>query len=542
MKNINLKTLSLFAFLLICSLFQAKVSLPGIRIEKDKIEVASLMAHDGFWHVSLIDQIKKKIPPEQPGFAGENLSNYHYFLDLIVAFLSKLSGISSLYLYFNVFPLSLAFLYGVAGFLVFSKFTKSYYWSLLGTFLLYFSNNLAFLLPLFRKGYWGENSFMLNQPIAFTQNLALLFSMILFFILILSFDHKILVSLILGITFGVKVHVALPLFLGLVFTGLLNFILNKSGEILNTVLLTSIIAGTVLLNISKPLGSLIFIPGWSLSQMIADPDRLNLSALALKDEVLRQNNALFELLYLQIGIFFIYLVGNLGIRILGTWEGVKEIIKKRFSALKFFLVISGAISLLTPVLFNQRGGVYDIVQFGEIGIVIFTIFTVIFLQRKLQSLSLVGKITAITLLLMVTLPTTLKTFHGYLNQNFLLVDKFEKDAIEFLEKKLPKEAVILVYPSAENLNSHYIQALSGKGVFYADRKTAVMTGKQYEKREKEVKSFFGVIEKEPDCGFIKRYNISYLYLLSDDKGYMKCPLHLKKIFGNQRVAVYEILD
>ena len=78
-KKKTLQTFFLFVFLFFCSFFQAKVSLPGIKISKYKIEVAPAMAHDGFWHVSLIDQIKDKMPPEQPGFSGENLSNYHYF-------------------------------------------------------------------------------------------------------------------------------------------------------------------------------------------------------------------------------------------------------------------------------------------------------------------------------------------------------------------------------------------------------------------------------------------------------------------------------
>jgi len=500
------------------------------------------MAHDGFWHASLVDQIKNKVPPEQPGFIGENLSDYHYFLDFMIAFFSKLSGISSLNLYFNIFPLILAFFYGGGGFLVLKKLTKSYYWSLFGTFLLYFSNNLAFFLPLFRKGNWGEHSFMLNQPIAFSQNLALLLSMSLFFMLILAFDYRLLAAVILGIMFGVKVHTALPLFLALFLTGLLDFLFFKKTKILKTTFVVVGLASVIVFTISKPFGSLIFIPGWLLSQMLADPDRLNFSALALKDRILRQNKASFRFLHLQIGVFFIYLLGNLGIRILGFYEGIKEIVQKKFFPLKFFLAVSGFISILIPVFFNQRRSVYDIVQFGEIGIVIFTIFTTIFLQRRFQSFKPKKAIIILMLVLIMTLPTTIKSVYGYFNQNYFLVDKLEKKGIDFLRKNSPKEAVILVYPSEKNLGSHYIQALSGKRVFYADTKTAIITGKNYKQRENEVKSLFGLIEDEPDCQFLKRYNISYLYLLSSDRGYIKCRFDFEKIFGNEMVSIYKIMD
>ena len=45
--------------------------------------------HDGIWHLSLINQLKQQIPPQNPVFSGTTLSQYHWGFDLLVALISK---------------------------------------------------------------------------------------------------------------------------------------------------------------------------------------------------------------------------------------------------------------------------------------------------------------------------------------------------------------------------------------------------------------------------------------------------------------------
>jgi len=61
--------------------------------------------HDGFWHIALMNEINRGWPFQNPVFAGEKLINYHFFSDLLPAMINKYTGVSSMDLYFRIFPL-----------------------------------------------------------------------------------------------------------------------------------------------------------------------------------------------------------------------------------------------------------------------------------------------------------------------------------------------------------------------------------------------------------------------------------------------------
>ena len=70
------------------------------------------LARDGVWHEALVGQLNRGIPPGNPGFAGQLLTNYHYFYDLLVSAVHSL-GVPSNFLIYRFFPVIFSILFGI---------------------------------------------------------------------------------------------------------------------------------------------------------------------------------------------------------------------------------------------------------------------------------------------------------------------------------------------------------------------------------------------------------------------------------------------
>ena len=76
--------------ILIAVFFQSSLLfLSGVKTPEG-IVFQPLGYHDGVWHLALISELKRNLPPNHPNFFGARLINYHYLWDLILAVLSKI--------------------------------------------------------------------------------------------------------------------------------------------------------------------------------------------------------------------------------------------------------------------------------------------------------------------------------------------------------------------------------------------------------------------------------------------------------------------
>ena len=86
--------------------------------------------HDAIWHLSLINQLKTNIPPQNPIFSGTILSNYHWGFDFLVALISKLTYLDASLLYFQILPFVFALLIGFLSYKLAFSLTKNHISSL----------------------------------------------------------------------------------------------------------------------------------------------------------------------------------------------------------------------------------------------------------------------------------------------------------------------------------------------------------------------------------------------------------------------------
>src|SRR3989304_7627404 len=159
--------------------------------------------HDGIWHIALIKSLIRCIAlpleclrngVEMPVFAGETLKNYHIGYDLLLAFISRITGISPTALYFQIFPPVLALLIGVLTYKLVLDWRSSKSQALWATFFVYFGGSFGWLVSLLRSGeLGGESMFWAQQEISTLINPPFAFSLVLL-LLGLIFLKKYLIS------------------------------------------------------------------------------------------------------------------------------------------------------------------------------------------------------------------------------------------------------------------------------------------------------------------------------------------------------------
>jgi len=87
--------------------------------------------HDGVWHLGLINHISNPLKISMSVFAGEALKNYHPLFDILIAFFSKITFISTSIWLFQIFPLISASLFLLLSFILGRKITGKYSGALL---------------------------------------------------------------------------------------------------------------------------------------------------------------------------------------------------------------------------------------------------------------------------------------------------------------------------------------------------------------------------------------------------------------------------
>jgi len=111
---LKLPDLVVISTILLCVLIQSFIVFPNGVSTGGILRVKNVFTEDGMWHIAIINNLKKSIPPSNPIFAGEKLTNYNYFSDIYIAVIQKFTHIKTLTLYFKLIGPFLALLCAVS--------------------------------------------------------------------------------------------------------------------------------------------------------------------------------------------------------------------------------------------------------------------------------------------------------------------------------------------------------------------------------------------------------------------------------------------
>ncbi len=524
--------------------------------------------HDGIWHLSLISELQRQFPPQNPIFASTALNNYHYFYDLLLARSSSLFSIDNQDLLFRFFPILITFFSGILMYLLVKKL-HSKTAANIATFLFYFGGSLGWIVTLLKqKSFNGESIFWSMQAVSTLLNPPFAISIVLFLTGLWLLDDylkhtsldklniKYLISLVknnlsLILTFVLVVGslIEFKAYGGVLFLiGLILFTLERAFffKDYRLVLLTlSSILLSLLVFLPNNAGSnglFIFAPLWFVASMVTKEDGLRWPWLS----ILIKSSLWYKIVASYLIGTVIFLIGNLGVRSLFLLN------PKTTSQYRIILYISFA-SILIPLLFIQKGTAWNSIQFFYYGLISSSILAGIVLAKFIKNTNLQIAVLIIAILFLINLPTTLATDSTFFNTApGAYLPNSEIEALTFLKQQPPGIVMTLTYnpgsskrfisspPLYAYTSTAYVSAFSNHPSFLEDLVNMESMNINYKGRLNDQLD----LQRTPNRSkeIFKKYNISYLYIVrSFDFGYQEQARGIQKIFENQDVVIFKVI-
>jgi len=508
--------------------------------------------HDGIWHIALIEQLKQGLPVINPIYSGTILQNYHYFYDLLPATTSYLFEINSLDLLFRFYPLVIAIMIGFLSYSFAYRQFSSYKAALLSLFFVYFGGSFGWVVSFFRDGsFGGESLFWSQQSVSTLLNPPYAISLMLFIAGLLVYQNiykyksdnvlnKCLLILLWGSLIAFKVYGGLLIIGALFMVMIEKAVRQKDFSVIPVFFGVLVLSLCVFLPNNSFSHSLIaFNPFWLVDSMIQAEDRLNWYRVAI---MIQTNEPLKLIFAYSIGTL-IYLVGNLGTRLLFIGS-IKQLWSDR---LLFYVVFAG---ILIPLLFIQIGNNWNIIQFFYYSLFIINFYAALSLAKIWSRLGFFKGGLLVLVILLITIPTTLNTLSQYApSRPSSMLPLSEYKALKFLASQeygtvmtLPydfftKTAFQAPYPLSVYTSTSYVSAFSQKPTFLEDHVNLEILGIDYDGRINQIRDVLS--NPTISTKILKENKIDYLYILKN-RNHLKIDLQADKIFENELVDIYRL--
>lgn len=499
--------------------------------------------HDGVWHLALINQINNPFVINMPIFSGEILKNYHPFFDIIIAYCSKITNISSSIWLFQIFPIISTMLYLLLSFKIGKLITKSenggYILMLLNTV----NTSFGWIINFIRyRNFEGESLFwsmqspsnQLNPPFA----LSLVLILVLIYILLsnstkLTKSNQVCISLILIFLPIIKAYSALPAYL------IFSFYVFKNKQYLKILIISLFLSIILFLQFNQNSSSLlVWQPFWFIRSLFESTDKFYFPRFAQ----LAHTTGFKLVIFYLIGIP-IFIIGNLGFRLLSF----KKILPKSWFSLSLYFSI--ILLSLIPLFFIQSGTSWNTIQFLYYAIFLLNIPFAYYLLKTNIFIPL--------FIITVQLLPLFASFPQYLGKvppTFL--PNLEIDCLSYL-KTLPK-STILTYPYDAYLKdklsaplplytyatTSYVSAYSSQTTYLEDEMNLGNSGYNWQARRLESEKFFKQENEFQDRGFLLNNRIDYVYLTGQQILKTKLnidKLYIKNIYQNDSCQIYKVI-
>lgn len=558
---------------------QVAVNAPSGWSHPDGIYFYSSHGHDGVWHLALMEEMHKNVFPFQnPEYAGSNLQNYHFFVDLLMSEITRMFPFSNMDIYFRFIPVLFSLLLGLSSFIFVKLWTGKIAAGLWAMFFTYFTGSFGYLLAIPRQhSLGGETTFWVSQTQSVLGNpphaaafIILMVSLFLIYKYLQNTEKKyfVLITLLGGVAIEFKVYGGLLILGGLLVIGLWRLVTKKEIKTLLLFVSTGGLAALIYLpNSVGSQGFLVWQPFWFIRTMVVAPDRLDMLEWELRRQTYLSENNIKRVIQMEAMAFSVFLFGNLGMRFLGFWTIAKKfkenIFKHEFEIFLFSITFA---SFIIPVLFVQKGVAWNAIQFSQYFLLLFgliaapTAYEISTIFKKPA-----GKIVVITVVVLLAVPTQIGLlWQFYSNRPLSKITNEEITALKFLRSTGSQNDIVLtpgfdIYarlnftvppiPIYSWYDTGYIPAISGKRTLLSDAEQVKIMGYPVDDLIEERKKIFRLSDslKNPDLDpkiinkFLKDKNISYLYLLKDQQ--ITAPiekLNLDLIYQTDNVRIFKV--
>ncbi|HEY5601138.1 MAG TPA: hypothetical protein VIK81_03540, partial [Patescibacteria group bacterium] len=284
-------------------------------------------------------------------------------------------------------------------------------------------------------------------------------------------------------------------------------------------------------------------------------DRLNWVRLSNALSAYQAQGIWHKLVLAEILGLIIFLIGNLGTRVLvfgQIYNWVKN--KFKFEQFTLFITVFSILGVLSSLLFIQKGTNWNTIQFFYYFLVVSSIFSAIFFAQLVRNLTKPVTIFAVVIFVLLTVPTTYQTLTNYLPPrppSRLPLAEFE--ALQYLRQQPDGFVLARVFdeksknrfsepvPLLAYVSNAYVSAFSGKSVFIEDEVNLGILGADFEERVVGAKEFFRTKDETFAGDFLRKNNIKYIYVAKYEHfDPNEQNLGIEKLFENNEAKIYEV--
>lgn len=550
----------------------------GIQSEKGLMFWSS-QGYDGTWHIALMEEIKKSFPPKSPIFSGENLSNYHYFADVIMGEFNRVFFFFSPWdLYFRFFPALFSFMIIISVYSLLTRWQNSQIAGYLGIFFTVFVGSFGYIVNFLRNGnvfggetvFWAAqlNTIIGNPPHAISLSLMSVFFLALFLYQKSKRKYWLVICFLLaGFIGGFKVSAGVTILVGVTLAAFFDMVFNHRFSVMILAIILGISNAATFRFISREGASLLVLqPWWFIHSMIQSSDRLNLIDWEHKRQHYLSKgtwHAWLRIIYIEALSFLIFLVGNLGMRIIGFYALLKNPLNK-ISTLRnplesaiFGVMLSG---LIIPLLFIQKGVAFNSIQFMQYFLLTFGFYASLGTYQILMRIKRRSfKATFLLLIVFLSVPTVvgnLLELYGPGRTAISKISNQELSALIYLKKHSDISAIILTmpyeyFPKLQFFSlpkpiyvwypTPYVAAVSSRRTYLTAEEMATQTGFPVEKRLEKTKQFFSQKDAKANIKFLQENKIKYIYLVKSEVVNPLNKDNLEVFFENSEVIIYKVI-
>ena len=527
---------------------------------------------DDLWHLALINELKVNFPPDNPGFSEIPLKGYHFFYNFLAAKISNLFFISPLSIHFHFFPVFTALLWGLGVYSLMFKWSKNISVSLWAVFLTMFGGSFAFILYLQgHTGYSFDSGFGMLQPPGslfnppFSLSIVILITALFALYEYINTKQKnwlIPLTLCIGLISMFKVYAGMIL-IGAFLLFLLYELLKKRFIILIAFAVSAILFFGTYWLFAGGYGYLVFYPLWPPHRILQTYPWYGLDE---KIYTYSRLNVIRGLLQTEIDGLNVFLLGNLGTRLIGILILLYTFIKRGVFPSRFALIVvaMAVIAITVPMFFIQSGKVFEIIQMTQYFLFFCALFAAFgfafFFNLRFPKFL---KIVIFIIIIAVTLPSALNDLTDYFDtvktSKNLSSPYFQ--TMNYLSKQGNYNSTVLEMPSIETKatdksivkwwesSNPGVTAFSNKRSFFnnqyiefpnTDRKPRVNFIKNLITFNTLYSTSSAYLEtREKVIEGLEDYNIKYIFSSYEVLSFSKVD-EIKQIYKNPPFVVYKI--
>lgn len=510
---------------------------------------------DGIWHLAIQASSFRQYPFIVPTYSGAFISGYNILMDLIIYAIS-LIGIPPVFILFKLVPIFWFLLYTFLAIILARSIKDSALFVGLILFFLYFADHFGYLIQLYHHGsiFLGSQSFALQS---LTSLLNTQFALSLPFImleLILIKKQKFSDKYSLLFAFSIFIAMGLKFYGGVIaviigFFYIIESILYKQKFIavckISIYLFLFTVASIFIfynpLQASKTGSVFAIVPFATVHSVIEAANMVYLPDMVNARYFLYEHGWGPRLIYIEVLSAMLYFFFNFGTRIFGVLFIMGKIIFRKVSRFEFYILSTVLFSYLLSIMLVQKGDWWNTVQFGYYGIFLSNFLLAIFLVTLIDKHRIKGIVIS-GIIILLTIPSALRTIIGLGRYNSSYIPKNELIAMEYLKKQT--DGVVFNsfsapdrYPFLDYRNSGYVSAFTNKQLFLAQRGTLNIIGmeKNFDTRNERI--------KKNDCNIFDEVDYIYYVIGHDDSILKYCKRKIqkkfKKGFSNEGVVILQ---